>query len=428
MEDMKTTKQEILEFVEENDVKFIRLVFCDLFGTQKNISIMAEELEEALNDGIAIDASSILGFTEISNADLLLRPDPTTLSFLPWRPQQGRVAKFYCSILEPNGQIYGGDSREILIKAVDKCRSLQYECKMESQCEFYLFKTDEDGEPTNIPQDKGGYLDLAPLDRGENVRREICYSLEDMGLHPESSHHEQGPGQNEIDFMFAEALTAADDFMSFKTTVKAVALQNGLFASFKPKPLADECGSGNHINISLYKKGKNIFDKNNEDYRESESFMAGILEKAREMTLFLNPVPNSYERLGKFEAPEYVTWSESDRSQFIRIPTSKDGRCRMELRASDPAINPYLVYALLIEAGLYGIRNKLTLPKATNMKALTTEEKSMLEKLPMSLEEAIEAAKDSAFIKEVIGEEELAKYIAVKENPKSFSKTYYEYM
>ena len=428
MEDMKTTKQEILEFVEENDVKFIRLVFCDLFGTQKNISIMAEELEEALNDGIAIDASSILGFTEIYNADLFLRPDPTTLSFLPWRPQQGRVAKFYCSILKPNGEIFEADSREILKKAVNKCREQHYECKIESQSEFYLFKTDEDGEPTNVPQDKGGYLDLAPLDKGENVRREICYSLEAMGLHPESSHHEQGPGQNEIDFMFAEALTAADDFMSFKTTVKAIALQNGLFASFKPKPLPNECGSGNHINISLYKRGKNIFDKKNPDYMESESFMAGILDKAKEMTLFLNPIPNSYERLGKFDAPEYITWSESDRSQFIRIPASKDDKCRMELRASDASINPYVVYALLIEAGLYGIKNHMKLPEQTDMKTISIEEKKTLNRLPMSLEEAIEAARNSSFLQEVIGKKELEKYIAVKENPESFSKTYYEYI
>lgn len=422
-----TTKNEVLQFVEENDIKFIRLVFCDLFGRQKNISIMADGLEEAFSDGVSFDASAILGFSNVDNSDLFLRPNPETLSLLPWRPQQGRVAKFYCSIIKPNGELYEGDTREILKKTVDKCRELQYDCKIGAECEFYLFKTDEDGEPTRIPLDRGGYFDMAPLDRGENVRREICLSLEEMGLHPEGSHHEQGPGQNEIDFKFSDVLSSADDFMSFKTTVKAISAQNGLFASFMPKPIANKSGNGMHVNVSLHKAGENIFDPNSIYMEESKSFMAGVLKKTREISLFLNPIPNSYQRLGEFEAPKYISWSDQDRSQLIRIPAASKERCRMELRSPDSSMNPYLAYALIIQAGLYGVENKLKLQDPVNM-SLFPSNSMKLEKIPDDIKEAINEARNSEFVATVIGKELLEKYISLKETPEVFENTYFDYI
>jgi len=427
MNSIKTTKEEVLQFVEENDVKFIRLVFCDLFGMQKNISIMPTELEMAFQSGISFDASSIVGFSNIENSDLFLRPDPETLSLLPWRPQQGRVAKFYCSIYKPNGEIYEADTREILKKVIKNAHQMNYHCKIGAECEFYLFKTDEHGEPTKEPIDKGGYFDMAPLDRGENVRREICLSLEEMGLHPETSHHEQGPGQNEIDFMFSNILSSADDFMSFKTTVKAISAQNGLFASFMPKPISNTSGNGMHVNVSLQKAGENIFTKNSIYKKESESFMAGILDHIKEITLFLNPIPNSYERLGDFKAPKYISWSEQDRSQLIRIPAATDERSRMELRSPDPSLNPYLAYALILQAGLKGIEEKLTLQPSADLQILNAENrKGKMEELPNSITQAIEEARKSEFVCQVIGEELLEKYIALKESPEIVNTKYFE--
>lgn len=422
---LQTTNDEVLRFVEENDVKFIRLVFCDLFGVQKNISIMPDELESAFTEGISFDASAISGFCGVADSDLFLKPEPTTLTPLPWRPQQGRVARFYCSIARPDGESFACDARGLLKEAVDRCRALGYECHMGAECEFYLFKTDENGDPTKVPLDQGGYFDMAPIDRGENVRREICLTLEDMGLHPESSHHEQGPGQNEIDIRFSDALTSADNFMTLKTAIKAVAARNGLFASFMPKPLVGKSGSGMHVNISLTHGGENIFQNGLEESAAGQSFIAGILAKAREITLFLNPLPNSYERLGEFEAPGYVSWSRSNRSQLIRIPAATGGRSRMELRSPDPSINPYLAYALIINAGIWGIENKLELPPPTDYDLYTAdvEEQSNLIKLPDSLREAISAAQNSEFVQRVLGRGLLEKYIEQKEKEEAAYRT-----
>ena len=230
--------REVLQFIKENDVKFIRLAFCDLFGTQKNISIMPNELERAFKEGVSFDASVIKGFADVSKSDLLLFPDPTTLSVLPWRPQQGRVVRFFCDIRTPEKEKFIYDSRDILRNTIKKCIAKGYTPYIGTECEFYLFKTDEEGEPTMVTHDKGGYFDIAPIDKGENIRREICLCLEEMGISPESSHHEQGPGQNEIDFKYSDSLTAADNFITFKSVVKAIAARNGLFASFMPKPIA----------------------------------------------------------------------------------------------------------------------------------------------------------------------------------------------
>jgi len=427
---MNTTVSEVLRFVKENDVKFIRLAFCDLFGNLKNISIMPDELPAAFEDGISFDAHAIKGFTDVTKSDLLLFPDPVTLSVLPWRPQQGRVVRFYCHIKNPDGSTFWGDSRELLKSVIARLDEKGYVCKVGAECEFYLFKTDENGNPTTIPFDNGGYLDVAPFDKGENIRREICLCLEEMGIKPETSHHEQGPGQNEIDFKFSDALSSADNFMSFKTAVRAIAARNGLFASFAPKPLPDKSGNGLHINLSLAQNGYNVFKLGNSEHSKvTESFIAGILQKTPEMTAFLNPIPNSYERLGSFEAPKYVSWAYGNRSQLIRIPAAKGERIRMELRSPDPTVNPYIAFALVISAGLYGIENNLLLPESLNVDLYKADHyniinkntfimnKNTLEKLvrlPENLGDALKLAEQSEFVKSILPEEVLSKFLHFK--------------
>lgn len=414
---MTTTVKEVLDFVKENDVKFIRLTFCDLLGMQKNISIMPGELQGAFERGIPFDAHAIRGFTDVTKSDLLLVPDPATLSLLPWRPQQGRVARFFCDIKNPDGSSFSGDTRQILKSVINQAGHDGYSCMVGAECEFYLFKTDESGEPTVTPFDNGGYLDVSPLDKGENVRREICLCLEDMGVKPETSHHEQGPGQNEIDFKFSDALSCADNLITFKQVVKSISARNGLFASFSPKPLPDKSGSGLHINLSLSQNGYNVFKL--DDARHSkviESFIAGILKKTPEITAFLNPIPNSYERFGLFEAPKYVSWSHGNRSQLVRIPAAAGERMRMELRSPDPATNPYLAFALVISAGFYGVDNKLPLPESLNIDLYNADRSitDTLECLPESLEEALKLAEKSDFVKTILNNDVLTRYIALK--------------
>jgi glutamine synthetase len=414
---MNSTESEILEFVQENDIKFIKLNFCDILGFQKNISIMADELQSAFENGISFDAYAIPGFRDVTHSDLILFPDPATLAVLPWRPGPGRVARFYCDIKNPDGSAFLHDGRTLLKRAVEHAGELGYSCKIGAECEFYLFKTDVHGDPSIIPFDSGGYLDIAPLDRGEDIRREICLTLEEMGVKPEASHHEQGPGQSEIDFKFSDAVNSADNLQTFKAVVKSVAARNGLFASFMPKPLKEAAGSGLHVNLSLAQNEKNIFKNAGEGHSNvAESFIAGILAKTPEITLFLNPLANSYERFGKFEAPRYVSWSHQNRSQLIRIPAATGDKVRMELRSPDPSINPYISFALIIAAGLNGIENNTSLPPAIDADLFTADSSitATLEMLPNSLKNAIGLAENSAFIKSVTGEELLSRYIAIK--------------
>jgi len=415
---MNGTVGEVLDFVRENDVKFVRLSFCDLFGVQKDIAIMADELQSAFENGVSFDAHAIRGFREVTQSDLLLFPDPVTLTVLPWRPGPGRVARFYCEIRNPNGTPFSGDSRLVLKRVAARCQEKGYACKIGAECEFYLFKTDDDGEPTDATFDRGGYLDILPLDKGNDIRREICLALEEMGIKPESSHHEQGPGQNEIDFKFSDALSCADNLLTFKALVKAIAARNGLFASFMPKPIANAPGSGMHVNLSLSQNGSNIFnDIDSGKASVAASFIAGILAKAQETTLFLNPLANSYDRLGEFEAPKFVSWSHQNRSQLIRIPAAVGDKVRMELRSPDPSINPYLAFALIIAAGLDGMESGATLPPAVDVDLYNADTgvTKTLAALPGSLEEAVALAGNSDFIKNVVGEELLAKYMAFKQ-------------
>ncbi len=415
---MNTTISEVLQFVEENDVKFIRLAFCDLFGRQKNISIMPELLPRAFETGISIDASGISGFGDEAESDLFLVPDPATLSVLPWRPSHGRVIRLLCHIRRPDGSPFEGDGRMALKQAVQKAADMGLTCRIGSECEFYLFQTDENGDPIMIPHDRAGYCDVAPLDKGENVRREICLALEQMGIYPETSHHEHGPGQNEIDFRYSDAMTAADDLINFKVAVKSIAARNGLFASFLPKPIPGESGSGLHVNLSLAKNGLNIFKNDLKEHSaEAESFIAGILNRAAEITAFLNPLANSYERFGSFEAPRYITWSHQNRSPLIRIPAAKGEYARMELRSPDPSCHPHLAFALLIFAGLEGIERKLPLcpPVDGNLYAAEQSRLEGLSSLPATLGEALELAKNSEFVKACLPASMLKNYISVKE-------------
>lgn len=392
------TADEVFDFVEQEDVKFIRLTFCDTHGKQKNISILPSELKRAFEDGISFDASAIRGFGGEEKSDLLLFPDPSTLNILPWRPSHGKVVRMFCDIRRPDGSPFARDSRTILRRAVADAKAKGITVCFGAEIEFYLFKTDESGEPTKIPFDRAGYMDVAPEDKGENVRREICLTLLDMGIQPESSHHEEGPGQNEIDFRYSDALTAADDAMNFITVVKAAALRNGLYADFSPKPLENESGNGLHINLS-------VKSRDGKDY--APAFMAGVMAHIKELTAFLNPVPESYLRFGKCKAPKYIAWSRENRSQLVRIPAAKGEYERFELRSPDPAANPYLAYALLIYAGLDGIEKNLTPPPevSLNLHALSDEDAKGLDTLPASLDEAVALAEHSEFVQRVLGED-----------------------
>jgi glutamine synthetase len=386
--------EEVRQFVEEDDVKFIRLAYCDIFGHQKNISLMPSQLEHAFQDGIAIDASAIDGFDRDVHSDLFLFPDPSTLMLFPWRPEHGRVVRMFCQIRKPDGTIFEHDTRSLLIKAVEDARAAGLEFFMGSEKEFYLFRLDENGEPTHIPIDQATYMDIAPADRGVNIRREICLTLEEMGISPTGSHHESGPGQNEVDFNFDEALTAADNSIAFTTAVQAVASQNGLYADFSPKPLSDADGSSFHVNLS-------VRSADGKDYLMPMT--AGILDHILEMTAFLNPTEASYHRLGHRKAPKYISWDRQNRSQLIRVPaTLNDKYRRIELRSPDNGANPYLAMALLIYAGMDGIKRGLALPDPieTNLFTAEPEVLDQLQTLPASRSEATGIARNSAFIQE----------------------------
>lgn len=400
---MKYSKEEVMQYVREEDVKFIRLAFCDVFGRQKNISIMPEELPRAFEYGIAFDASAIAGFGDETRCDLLLHPDAETLSLLPWRPEHGKVVRMFTYITYPDGTPFECDTRSLLKKAIEDAKKAGYRFAFGAEQEFYLFQLDENGKPTKTPYDKAGYMDIAPEDRGENIRREICLTLEQMGIRPESSHHEEGPGQNEIDFRYSDALTAADNAMTFQTVVKTVAHRNGLCADFSAKPLEDKPGNGFHINMSV----KPDTTSENLCY-----MIAGILDKVEEMTAFLNPTENSYTRFGKNKAPGYISWSSENRSQLVRIPAAVGEYRRAEFRSPDPTANPYLAFMLMIYAGLYGIEHKLDMPNPTNINLYKADAETLAEfkKLPENFRKACEVAAKSEFIKAYIPDEILKIY------------------
>ena len=413
---MSHTLSQLLSFIEENDTKFIRLAFCDIFGVQKNIAIMASQLPHAVEKGVSFDASAIPGFANVAESDLFLVPDLDTFSLLPWRPSESCVGRFFCNIRYPDGRPFEGDGRYLLQQMEQKAAQAGYRFLLGPECEFYLFETDERGRPTLTPFDEAGYFDVAPMDRGENVRREICLTMEEMGIQPERSHHEQGPGQNEIDFRCASPLQAADDLMTMHAVVKAVAAQNGLFASFLPKPLPSKSGSGLHLNLSILKDGKNLFEHFAEHPDPTAaSFLAGVMRRMPEITAFADPLPGSYRRLGCFEAPGVISWSSQNRSSLIRVPAAQGADCRMELRSPDPACNSYYVTALLLAAGFEGVQEKLPLPEPSNYDVYAHGRERGLTPLPSSLGQAVELAQKSAFLRSVIPEKILENYLQHKQ-------------
>lgn len=391
---MEYTFDEVMKYIEEEDAKFIRLAFRDAYGVQKNIAVMPGEMKKAFEEGIPVNARQIAGFRESPYASLYLRPDSSTLAELPWRPDRGRVLRMLCDLYTPDGEAYEGDTRKILKDAAAAAKKEGVVFRFGNETEFYLFTRDEAGKPTKIPYDEAGYMDIAPLDRCENVRREISLTIERMGLVPERSHHERGPGQNEIDFHYGKPLKAADQMSTFKMVVSTVADRYGLAADFSPRPLPDQPGNGYHINV---------YASDHEGNDLTVFAAAGILEKIRDMTLFLNPTDSSYARLGSHEAPDRINWSRAGKSELMYIETFR-GMTRAELRSPDAGSNPYLVYALLIRAGLEGIRNRTELPEAA-------ENCGMF--LPRSRKEACVLAAESEFVKACIPEEIIREYTGI---------------
>ncbi len=418
----KYTKQDIMRLVEEEDIEFIRLQFTDMFGTLKNVAITASQLEKALDNKCMFDGSSIEGFVRIDESDMYLYPDLNTFEIFPWRPQHGKVARMICDVYRPNGTPFEGDPRYILKKVLKEAADMGYTFNVGPECEFFLFHTDDEGRPTTISHEKAGYFDISPLDLGENARRDIILTLEDMGFEIEASHHEVAPAQHEIDFKYTNALKAADNMMTFKLVVKTIAKRHGLFASFMPKPVYGVCGSGLHINMSLCKDGVNIFNDHSAENgvsKEAYQFIAGLMKHMKGMTLVANPIVNSYKRLiPGYEAPVHITWSEGNRSPLIRIPSTRGTNMRIELRSPDPAANPYLLLASCLAAGLDGIRNKLPIPESVEgniyeMSKNELEERG-IEAIPSNLSKACHYFEDDEFMKQVLGEHVHAKYLDAK--------------
>lgn len=418
----KYTKQDIIRMVEEEDVEFIRLQFTDMFGTLKNVAITKSQLEKALDNKCMFDGSSIEGFVRIEESDMYLYPDLDTFVIFPWRPQQGKVARIICDIYRSDGTPFEGDPRYILKKTLAQAAEMGYQCDVGPECEFFLFHTDEDGRPTTISHERAGYFDLGPVDLGENARRDMVLTLEEMGFEIEASHHEVAPAQHEIDFRYDEGLITADNIMTFKLAVKTIAKRFGLFASFMPKPKYGINGSGMHINLSVSKDGKNIFDDPSDELglsKEAYYFIGGIIKHMRGMTAITNPLINSYKRLVPgYEAPIYIAWSATNRSPLIRIPAARGASTRIELRCPDPAANPYLAIAVCLAAGLDGIKNQVEPPKpvSTNIFNMKEEEKEALQiaSLPADLYEAIGELEKDTFIQEVLGAHISKKYVKAK--------------
>lgn len=387
---------EVVNFIEENDVKFIRLAFTDLLGQLRNIAILPGQLASALERGMPVDATAVPGCEAAPGGDLLLRPDPDTLCFLPWRPQSGRVCRLLCELTTPEGIPFRADSRAILRSAARRAADAGLEVRIGTDCEFYLLDLDERGRPTLEPHDRGGYMDVAPMDRCEDIRRDIVLTLEQMNIRPESSHHERGPGQNEVDFHRAEPLTAADHYVAFLHAVRSVSLRYGVHATFLPRPLAGEAGNGLHVKLAIYRQGRNLFRMEGGDLcPQAKSAMAGVLEHLTEITLFLNPLPNSYDRLSAPGAFDRLCWSTQRDQSALRIPMPQDRFARMQLSSPDPTMNPYIGFALLIDSALEGMAANASLEPFT-------VPRQQARRLPASMDDALALAQGSAFVRRVL--------------------------
>ena len=410
------TREEILQMVEEEDVEFIRLQFTDMYGAIKNIAVTTRELPRALDNQCIVNGEQIAGMNRENGTDLYLRPVLGSFSILPWRPQQGKVARMICDLYCPDGKPYKNSPRYILENTAAKAEAEGYTCFIDPECEFFLFHTDDDGKPTTVTHEKAGYLDISPLDLGENARRDMVLTLEDMGMEVESSHHEAAPAQHEIDFRYGEIRKIADCIMTFKMAVRTVAKRHGLHATFMPKPKSDVNGSGMHIQFSLLKNGRNIFENLDNPEELSEDayyFIGGLLAHSKEMALLTNPLVNSYKRLVPgYDAPTELTWTENNQNSLVRIPVTRRDGIRVELRSPDASANPYLVLAVCLAAGLDGIKNKIYPTKSSNCATQDTE----TEHLPETLKDAIEFFEKSSWIREILGEEFCQEYIKEKKN------------
>lgn len=417
------TKNDIMKMVAENDVRFIRLQFTDIFGTLKNVAITISQLEKALDNKCMFDGSSIEGFVRIEESDMILRPDLNTFCMFPWRPSPNRVARLICDVYSPDGTPFQGSPRQVLKNVLADCKNMGYELNVGPELEFFLFHTDEEGGPTLKTLDNGGYFDMGPIDLGENARRDMVLTLEEMGFEIEASHHECARGQHEIDFKYSEALETADRMMTFKLAVKTVAHRHGLHATFMPKPIFGIAGSGMHLNMSLSSEKKNAFTDENDNNGLTPiayHFIAGIMKHIKGITAITNPLVNSYKRLvPEYEAPVYIAWSAHNRSPLIRIPSAEGHASRIELRSPDPSANPYLALALVLAAGLEGIREKLEPPASVdgNIYEMTAAQRKRhhVESLPGDLKEAIEEMKKDKLIRSILGEHMFEKYIEAKE-------------
>ena len=419
----KYTPEDIIRIVREENVRFIRLQFTDIFGAFKNIAITASQLQKALDNKCMFDGSSIEGFVRIEESDMYLYPDLDTFLIFPWYDDSCKAARLICDVYKPDGTPFEGDPRGLLKQVLCEAEEMGFsDFNVGPECEFFLFSNDEDGHPTTRTQDRGAYFELGPTDLGEHARRDMCLTLEEMGFEIEASHHEVANGQHEIDFKYADALSAADNIVTFKLAVKTIAHQHNMYATFMPKPIYGVAGSGMHVNMSLMKDGKNAFCDPDDALGLSKtaySFIAGILEHARGMTAVTNPLVNSYKRLvSGYEAPVYIAWSASNRSPLVRVPASRGMGTRIELRNPDPSANPYLTLALCLAAGLDGIRRGLTPPHSTdaNIFELSEDEREEkgIENLPSNLKDAVRAMKKDALIRETLGKHIFDKYVEHK--------------
>ena len=416
---MKYTKEDILRIADEENVSFIRLQFTDILGSLKNVAITRSQLEKALDNKCMFDGSSIEGFARIEESDMYLVPDLNTFEIFPWRPQQGKVARLICDVYKPNGEPFEGDPRYILKKVIKEADAMGYTFNVGPELEFFLFHTDDYGMPTTETHEKGGYFDLGPIDLGENARRDMVLTLEDMGFEVESSHHETAPAQHEIALHYGEAREMADAVMTFKMAVRTVAKRHGLHATFMPKPRREVNGSAMHIHFSLFKNGRNIFvdpDDPSKLSNEACYFIGGLLAHSREMALITNPLVNSYKRLVPgFDAPTELTWTRNNQNSLVRIPRVNGNDTRIELRSPDAASNPYLVFAVCLAAGLDGIQKKIYPTKASNRSLSESDQKEQgIENLPENLREAITLFEESDWMKEILGEDFCKQYAQAK--------------
>ncbi len=421
---MGYTKEDVIRKVKEENVEFIRLQFTDIFGQLKNVTITSSQIERAVNNQIMFDGSSIEGFVRIDESDQYLYPDLDTFAVFPWHGRHGKVGRLICDVYNTDGTPFLGDPRGTLKRVLKRAADMGFDTfNVGPEAEFFLFQTDEEGKPTTKTNDEASYFDLGPLDHGEVTRREICLNLEKMGFEIEASHHENARGQHEIDFKYTDALKAADNIMTFKLAVKTLAQRNGLHATFMPKPIFGIAGSGMHMNMSLFKNGRNIFDDPTGDKglsKEAYAFIAGLLYHVKGLAAITNPLVNSYKRLVPgYEAPCYIAWSASNRSALVRIPAARGKGARLELRSPDPSCNPYLAMAACLAAGLDGIENGLVPPAeiTENIYAMTpaARKRRGIESLPGSLEEALNAMKRDKVIMSTLGDHVASNYIAGKE-------------